>query len=233
MASLTTDFSGQTPGAQPAGWTERWENGANQWEVVENVAAAGQRTIRCTVPGEVDDWGILTWDALNGEADMAASELVIKARGRLGAVLCGSGTAWRTGPDPMNGYLIYQAFFPYAPTFGRLYVYKLAGLDLQYLGEMWWRNWDATAWQNLRFKVAGGVISAKRWAAGDPEPTHWQLKVVDPTAALAPGWAGIAVIPSPSDPDLYTEVDTVTYNSALTPEPPPEVRTQATVSMIV
>lgn len=227
MASLTTDFSGQTPGTQPAGWTERWENTHNEWEVVENVAAAGQRTIRCTVPADTYDWGLLSWDAIDADPDMGASEILMKARGRVGAVLCGSGTVYGDAVTPLNGYLLMQDYGT------QISVYKLSGQSDVYIGSLYWDGWDATVWQHLRFKVAGGVISAKRWNAGDPEPTNWQLKVNDPSAPIAPGWAGIAVIVEPSDPDLYTEVDTVTYNSALTPEPPPEVRTQATVSMIV
>lgn len=227
MVSITTDFSGQTPGTQPAGWTERWENTHHEWEVVENVLAAGQRVIRCTVPADTYDWGLLSWDAVDADPDMGASEILMKARGRVGAVLCGSGTTYGHEETPLNGYLLLQDYS------GTIFVYKLSGQDDVYVGTLHVTAFDPTSWQHLRFKVAGGVITAKHWNAGDPEPTSWQLLVNDPSAPLAPGWAGIAVITAPSDPDLYTEVDTVTYNSALTPEAPPDERTQATVSMIV
>lgn len=185
MATYSESFAGQTTGAFPTGFTDRWTSTGSTWAVREKTGALGGKVLEHTRTTTAIRG--LSYDAPGTDTD---TEILFRFRStsnaasQIGAVLRGSGAA-----GAGNGYVVLNT----APPGADLRISRMVGgafTTLQSLDIP--TDWTANTWYWVRFRVNGNRLQAKIWNANVMEPAGWLLDVVDssPSAINTGGWAG-------------------------------------------
>jgi len=187
MAQYFTDFSGETLGSIPAGWSTRWAAGSGTFLVVEDETATGGKALHAQDSNNSQVKG-LTLDAADGDAGVENSELVMRWKGVsgfslliLGVFARGSGSAHSsanyycaqmgTGAQRRIGKRINGA-----PT-------TIQSAAFSHVLETWY-------WMRLR--VSGTTIQVKHWTDGETEPEAWTFTSTE-TELTGAGWVGIVL----------------------------------------
>jgi hypothetical protein len=199
MTQYSTGFDSYTVGAQPSDWSARWVTASTTWAVRSKSAAQGGQCLEYT--GTASARHLLTWDAIDADANRANVEILARARSSstsseiLRLLARGSGAA---GAE--SGY--YFAFNGSAQTYQ---LQKLVAGTLTNLTSAINFVPVANAWYYLRFRVNGTTLSAKIWADGDAEPSAWTITFTDSSISTA-GWVGVhnQDLTGTRDLDLFT-----------------------------
>ena len=176
-----TDFTDDTLGATPAGWTPKWATPDNPWKVVADAGASGGRLLRAEDTGTART--ALAWDAIGTHKDV---EIVAKYRAASEAAsarptLRGSGTSGNE-----NGVYPYLHATSLTPLLTRL----LGGNALSATStpsEPF--GWTPDQWFIVRMRISGAEMKVRQWAAHLPEPASWNQEWVNGTVD-GPGWVG-------------------------------------------
>ncbi|MCY1656361.1 hypothetical protein OVA21_03885 [Dietzia sp. SL131] len=179
-----TDFSENTIGQPPAGWSTRWRD-TNMWTVQADAAGLGGVILKSTAPAPTGETNrVLAWDAIgSGHSNV---EVVLRWSGNSAAVpvrpvVRGAGTA-----ATPTGYVGGSQ----NATTDSLQSHP-ASATLTTLGTAA-RTFSANTWYITRLRAEGSVISSRTWLDSTPEPTAWDFQVTD-TAIPGPGWVGLRV----------------------------------------
>lgn len=179
---LLTDFTEYTRDAIPADWTARWVIPTiNGWKVETLTAATGGAAL--VHRGADNARRSISWNAA-AALDTVDVEVVFKwrtsntnpARG----VVRGAGAA-TTEHGYMGGVrnATNQALNKFVNGTGTLP-----------LGPQAPTNIVADTWYVTRLRAQGDQLSAKTWAAAEPEPSAWAVATND-TDISADGWVGL------------------------------------------
>lgn len=185
MATYFTDFSTQTAGVAPTGWTERWDT-AGSWTVAANAGFGGAKNGLQYVPGTAAPHG-LSWDILDADTGRADIEFVYRWKSSVGGVSAANDVrvfARATGATAAeaNGYAVGPV-----NTVLRTATY-IAGVktDTNATGGAV----TADVWYWSRVRINGSTIQQKMWADGTTEPTTWAQSITN-TQVTGVGWAGV------------------------------------------
>jgi hypothetical protein len=219
MAQFFTNWSSDTIGAAPVGWTRTW--GTGTWA----VAADTIRYVRGTVGA--NNWQLLTWDA-PGSA-LTDSEIVVKVRASSQAGdaihlwLRASGTS-----TARNGYYLGSN------AGGAFDLLKSVGGTVTALGSSSGFAYSANVWFWVRFQASGTTVRCRAWADGTAEPATWNLTTTD--SAITSGGIGIGFWYAPPSRDYaIVGVGTGTDSAPIAPVgggPTPVTYTQ-TLSLVL
>lgn len=181
-----TDFSADTTGVVPTGWTEPWIT-TPTWTVEADVSATGGKLLRAVVTGSGRN--VLAWTGQ--PADSADMETVIRWRSTavnsagVKHVLRGAGaaTGTTTGISVGGGNPYYQNI---------QYGYWSAGSFFE-IGQM---SGDPlpikqnNVWYRSRLRVEGESIKYRVWEDGTSEPSVWHVDITSSVVTGA-GWSGV------------------------------------------
>lgn len=185
MALFYTDFSQNTTGQLPSGWTERWVTGNNTWSVGTETRSFGGKVLNTTQT--VNDDRVISFDAA-GTASTVDVAVKFKTTGTTGyqnhVHVRGAGT----GSTKTSYYIA---------------LYELDGL--KYLAVEKWNNgtwtnlqsfdfvWSSNVYYWMRIRVDGRNIQAKVWDDRTLEPTSWTASITEPNnqSNQTAGWIGI------------------------------------------
>jgi PKD repeat protein len=169
------DFSEHATGQVPAGWSQPYA--FSPWQVVALAGATGGKVLQNTVTSY--DVYALRWDAVGSPADVELESVSRVTSGRNGSLgLYARGAGGRTFysvrlDEGKNQWIIAR--------------YNSG--SSQYFAT--WNNpFPVGTWARQRFRVEGGTLQAKIWAADAGEPAAWTMQAVDPSP-LPPGHAGV------------------------------------------
>lgn len=182
MALYNDDFSSDTPGAAPSGWTERWDATNSDWVVQAGSGEAGGQFLRHTA--SASSRRLLSWDAIDSDAGRADTEILVRLRtstyissqNRLYLRAAGSAGA-------ESGYFVE---LNYGSSF-KLYKY-LNGASSTL--ESYSIDWQQDTWYWIRFQAQGTSLKAKIWTDAEFEPASWNIATTD-SDIIAAGWTGI------------------------------------------
>lgn len=183
MAQFSIDFSGETTGAAPANFTERWTATGETWAVREKAGALGGKTLEHTrtttarrgfswdTPGSDSNTEILVrWQSTAGTA---ADQFYLLVRGSGAA---GSETAYVFRNSSGNTVRISRLS---------------AGANTDLGASVTIPTLQSNKFYWLRFRVNGSDLKAKIWDGDhEQEPTAWTIERSDATIA-GPGWMGV------------------------------------------
>lgn len=188
MANYFNTFSGFAEGTGvPTGFTARWVTTNVTHSVVAGGADKFFRQSR-----SVQGRGLVTFDAVDGDANRALSEVLVRVRlsnpaggtAQAGPALRCSGAA-----AAENGYVCYPI-----SNILRIASYK-SGTSTPLLDSSTLTLVDAT-WYWIRFRAEGTTspvtLKAKIWQDGTGEPGAWTLTTTDSSSPITgAGWCGM------------------------------------------
>lgn len=175
------DFSALAAGV-PTGFTPRWDATAT-WTIEADATATGGKVLRYATAGGGRQ--MLSWDALDTDADRATVEVLIKWKpittNEVGgiAVRASGDNATETGYRAGGAGAINMS------------VTKYQAGAYTILNETTRQASLAGAWHFTRIRVEGDTQSAKIWRATEAEPAQWMVTASD-TGITDPGWVGFA-----------------------------------------
>lgn len=173
-----TDFSGDTVGQPPAGWTNRWAEPAVAPSVVADPSVAGGKVLR--IEGQTDRFGF-SWDVLDGATDV---ELLVKWRAG-GAVSVLRPTVRGSGDAGDE-----SGAFAYRLTSGDLILARIEDGTVT-TGDRAETGFETGRWYCTRYRVFGpDRVAIRMWPAGWPEPDVWTVES-STVGPIGPGWAGV------------------------------------------
>lgn len=183
MAQFSIDFSGETTGAAPANFTERWTATGDTWAVREKAGTLGGKCLEHTRTTTANR--AFSWDTPGSDTN---SEILVRWRtdaptstGQFWLTLRGSGAGGSEG-----GY-IFRNTSGTAVQVGRM----VAGTFTAIGATATISNLVSGEWYWLRFRVNGTDLKAKIWAGENvAEPSAWTIERTDATIAGA-GWIAV------------------------------------------
>jgi hypothetical protein len=184
MTTYSTGFDSYTVGSTPSDWTPRWVTASTTWAVRSKSAVEGGQTLEYT--GTASAHHLLTWDALDADANRDNAEILARVRTSAGSTeplrltIRGSGAA-----ASETGYS-----FQYNPSSLIFQLQKYVAGALTNLGTSQSFTTAANVWYYVRFRVNGTTLSAKFWKDGDAEPSSWGFTATD-SSITAAGWIGV------------------------------------------
>lgn len=178
--SWFTDFSLDTAGVIPAGWTSRLT--AYSSAVVYNDS--GTKILRTIKPFGATS--MLSWNV----ASAADVDVVMRVRHSLApgtspvTLLCShvSGTA-----------ATFSGYFVQTVAGGKVRLYRYDNNVISTIGAAVDHTLAVNTWHWVRFRKVGNVLSYRLWADGADEPTAWLASAVDPNTPLPAGWTGTSI----------------------------------------
>lgn len=201
MATGFTNFSGDTVGQVPSGFSELQSRGnesdsRQDWLVAENEDAPSGKIVRLDdMSGQVYDGGLFWDDA----GDIQDGEVVALIRGEFTLTSHVLGIAVRASDD-----------FPFSAVTAHLYD---VGGDRLYLGRLtnkadnnqWFPNLvqedaatqtldDVAFWVRLNFNDTSYKV--KRWLEGDDEPGSWDIETTNSNPTTDSGRFGVFAVNS-------------------------------------
>jgi hypothetical protein len=182
MSTYNDDFSTDTAGAAPSGWTARWTTTNSTWTVQTDSSAIGGKRMRHTAMSTARR--LLSWDAIDADVNRADTEIVARLRAsqksdyqnRLYlrcAGAAGTETGYFAGIHASNGLVLFC---------------YLNGTSTQLATSPY--PWQANTWYWIRFRVQGTSIKSKIWGDNELEPAAWTLEMTDSSISAA-GWTGV------------------------------------------
>ena len=184
MTTYSTSFDSYTADVQPSDWTARWVTASNNWLVRSKASTEGGKVLENT--GTVDGRHLLSWDAIDADANRANGEILARVRSstfsndQFRLTLRGSGAA--------AAETAYFLLFNTGSTSFRLGKY-VAGVSTV-LGTSVAMTPAINTWYWLRFRVNGTTLQGKVWLDGGVEPSAWAVEATD-SAISAAGWVGV------------------------------------------
>lgn len=187
MAIFSIDFSGETTGAAPANFTERWTSTGETWAVREKAGALGGKCLEHTRTTTARR--LFSWDTPGTDAD---EEVLVRWRStatnndQFWLVLRGAGSA---GSE--DGYV-----FRNASATSILIARVVAGTLTTIGAAVTIPTLVANEWFWMRFRVNGSDLKAKIWAGEHlSEPAAWTIERTD-TNITGAGWLGVGNVAS-------------------------------------
>ena len=184
MTTYSTSFDSYTADVIPSDWTARWVTASNNWLVRSKASTQGGKVLENT--GTVDGRHLLSWDAIDADANRANGEILARVRAstfssdQFRFTLRGSGAAAaETG---------YSLTFNSGSSFLVISKY-VAGTSTNLATSASFAP-AVNTWYWLRFRVNGTTLQAKLWLEGDVEPSSWTLSTTDSSISAA-GWVGV------------------------------------------
>lgn len=174
-----TDFSEYPAGAQPAGWTQRWDPTA-LFAVADEAGASGGKVLQWSGTGQSRNRWALAYDGLGDRTDQSVyTEFRVRSLGGGTSVYYMGAAAVRvsgTAADERG----YALFFVTVPATGARAVVLSTWASGAYvqLGSHT-MDWELDAWYSVRLEAVGTTIRARVWPRGQPEPTGWTLSAAD------------------------------------------------------
>lgn len=226
MAKYATDFSGNTIGAIPAGWSKRWDALDAPPKVtytVQAVSAGGSPggslggiVLRCDAAAG-DGRSAITANALDGATDI---EILARVRVTATANNFGVGLLAR-GVEDGGGFDGYYITINEASGSNDFALVKVVNGTPTTVSQVTVSGGiTLNAWYWLRFKVSGTSLQARIWKAdGTSEPGTWNINTTD-SALSAGGFAGV-FHRTPSSGQVDAEVDWFSAGTAGDTPPSP------------
>lgn len=184
MTTYSTSFDSYTADVQPSDWTARWVTANANWLTRSKAGTEGGKCLEHTASSLARH--LLTWDALDADADRANVEILARVRG-IGSstelpqlTVRGSGAA-----AAENGYLIKFD----VNSIGYKLQKFVAGVSTD-LGTFVNFTMVSSVWYYVRFRVNGTTLQMRIWRDTEVEPSSWQVTATD-SAVSAAGWVGI------------------------------------------
>lgn len=191
MAQYTIDFSGDTPGSPPTGWTQKLNsgNGTPDWDVAADAAAAGGNLLNFTSAGDFQR--PYSYDA-SADGNTGVMDMLVRfktpssasAANNIG--LCGFWTE-----DTGGGSEIMVMLYLRHDNKIRLNLYGVtppSSIQFEELDE--W-EWSGNEWIYARCQIDNSGCRAKVWKEGFDEPTYWMLDFNDVTMNASREWSGM------------------------------------------
>jgi hypothetical protein len=220
MTTYSTSFDSYTADVQPSDWTARWVTANNTWAVRSKASTEGGKVLENT--GTVDGRHLLSWDAIDGDANRANVEVLGRMRSsstllsQLRLIVRGSGSA-----ASETGYMLD---LPSASATD-LRIIKASAGTLTSLGTAYAYTFAANTWYFVRFRANGTSLKARVWADGEVEPSVWHIDITDSSISAA-GWTGVGNLESTGTRDFdWISVGTNGDTAPLTTGGATEVRT--------
>ena len=184
MTTYSTSFDSYTADVQPSDWTARWVTTTSTWLTRAKAGMSGAKSLEHTGTGGARH--LLTWDALDADANRANTEILARVRTsgntaeqfRLTARASGAAAA-------ETGYSL--VFNNVSDT---LQLQKIVAGTVTLMGNTVPSHRTINVWYYVRFRVNGTTLQGKFWADGEKEPTAWQVTTTDSSISAA-GWVGI------------------------------------------
>lgn len=156
-------------------WTERWDTGGT-WSVTSgdlNVAS-----------GQVNDWRGLSWNDIDGDANRANVELLVKLTtpSSLGTAIYALFVRGSGADEAATNYSIRLSSAAFR-------TYYCAGSDSPTQVATTGVSLSGSTVYWIRFRVNGTTIQARIWADGGGEPGFWDLDSTNSNVTAA-GWVG-------------------------------------------
>lgn len=196
MTTYSTSFDSYTADVQPSDWTARWVTASNTWATRSKASTEGGKVLENT--GTVDGRHLLSWDAVDADANRADAEVLARVRsssttfGQLRLIVRGSGSA-----ASETGYIVE--------------IPSTAGADMRIskwvsgaqtnLGTAHSLTFATNAWYYVRFRANGTSLKAKVWLDGTSEPSAWHIDITDSSISAA-GWIGVGNLESTGTRDF-------------------------------
>lgn len=183
MAVFSIDFSGETTGAAPANFTERWTATGETWAVREKAGELGGKGlehVRTTTARR-----LFSWDTPGTTAD---GELLVRWRStnatsgdQFWITIRGAGAA---GAE--EGYVFRNT------SSTSIQISKVVAGTLSTVGSaLSIPSLSNNQWFWIRFRVNGSDLKAKIWIGDhEQEPSAWTIERTD-TGIVAAGWLGV------------------------------------------
>ena len=174
-----TNFGEYASGAQPAGWTQRWDP-TPHFRVVDDSTAAGGRVLQWSATGQSRNRWALAFD---GFGDAGDQEVITDFRVRS---LGGGASAYYMGAAAVRvsgtaaderGYALFFVVVPATGAKAVVLATWTAGAYTQ-LGSYPY-DWQLDAWYRVRLEAMGSSIRARVWPRYTPEPAEWHLSTID------------------------------------------------------
>ena len=203
MTTYNTNFGSYTAGAQPSDWTARWVTTNATWLATTVANTDGGKVLRKTSTAGARR--LLSWDAVDGDANRADCEILARAR-------------LATGGDQVRLHLrasgAAASETAYSFLMGSVVLHKyVAGVSTNLATGTY--SYFINTWYLIRFRVNGTTLSVKVWPDGVAEPSDWTLTATDSEISAA-GWVGVGNFDSASTMDIdYVSIGT---NGATAPQ---------------
>lgn len=201
LTSWFTDFSADTIGALPSGWTQRLAPATTTWQVADTSAIGGTGGKSLRLTGVTNAWRLLTRDAFDGATDV---EIVMRFR-YTDALGTRNACAVRSDAAFVNAYTSY-------PSNGNQQARKFVAAAITALGSSV-SSVDNNEWWWTRLRVIGTNVKARHWLDGGAEPGTWHTDVTD--TAHASGFVGLGC--NAISGSLYFDVVGIAINGGTAP----------------
>lgn len=188
MAQYFTDWSEYTTDAQPNDWTARFVTSGITWLVRAVAGATGGKVLESV--NTTDGRKLLSWDAIDADADRDDGEIVYKWRCTSGLSTLDPECALRASGTHPNQSL--YRFGPNEPARNGINITKYVGGSVTPIADTP-ITFALDTWYWARARVNGansGTVQLKHWQDGDPEPGTWNLTDTDSDIDPA-GWIGL------------------------------------------
>lgn len=182
MAQYSTSFDAYTVDVQPSDWTARWTTTNNTWLTRSKAAAGGGKCLE-NVGTTSNAFRLLTWDAVDGDANRANTEILARIRNS------SSGLDGFRVTVRASGGVGTENSYELKVTGNSMRIEKVTNGVSALLGNTFTIPALSNVWCYVRFRANGTSLQGKFWNDGEAEP-GWQVSATDSTFTAA-GWVGV------------------------------------------
>lgn len=194
MAHAHADFSGQTNGDFPTGWTARWAPGTDSIEIINNTGPNGDKPGVRLNQDWIGEYHLYSFDAADALANREDFEILALWSPQANQANISYHFAGRGSGDIVDSTNSHMAVDFYGTTARTLTtnndVFASTNHTITQL--------VANEWYWIRFRVNGSTQSGKIWPYGDAEPGTWGFTDTRSTPSAA-GWIGLGGWSGPDD----------------------------------
>ena len=176
---FTTDFGEYATGAQPTGWTQRWDP-TTYFAVADEPSATGGKVLQWSATGQSRNRWALAFDGFGDTQDQRVyTEFRVRSLGGgtstydMGAAAVRvSGTA-----SDERGYALFFVTVPGTGAEAVVLSTWSSGAYVQF--GSFTTDWELDTWYSVRLEAVGTTIRARVWPRGTAEPGTWTLSATD------------------------------------------------------
>lgn len=183
MAQYSIDFSGETTGAPPANFTERWTAAGETWAVREKAAGLGGKTLEHTRTTTARRG--FSWDTPGSDTD---TEILVRWQTTAGT----SGDQFALMVRGSGAAASETAYIFHNTTGNSVRISRIVAGTITLIGAaVTISTIDSNKFYWLRFRVNGTDLKARIWDGDhEQEPSAWTAERTDANIA-GPGWMGV------------------------------------------
>ena len=175
--NYSTDFSTQTVGSAPTGWTSRWVTGSETMTIISDATAISGKAMRyvTTVDNNRRFWSWNNVPIYTGDWDMLV-KWKISGLGTTGDIPIRAMAEVSGGTTAQYGYA-----GDVLTTSATMRIQDYTNSTVSTKGSGTGLSVSANTWYWYRFNRTGNTLSLRMWEDGSAEPTSWNVIATDTT----------------------------------------------------